>query len=456
MNRKDKTIYLLVIASLLLPLIVAAFKSYPLTIKAQALTPANTYDYFKTLITKSRTVSPALTDKEELVVDCSADYLLSKRLSNKKLSLVCGKKVPKATATPKPTVKPTVTATTPSATIIPTNTTTIAPTSIGGTNPGNWSSQMGRWAPNTLFDTCTKEQHDAYNITGPDGKTYPTWHPATGPAGCRFGHEHGADPRTSLADNSMPAFGYVGEQMGMIEPHAGFKVFIINKGTVFEGKAAPASWRSVFHMGTAGVKRYTEQFHSEEFDYVTSDGTGRYLHTYGMADTGNGTGSTCTNPRDGGRDFSTVGCNDPYEIWGKGFSIKHPKDPFTDIQHVRAHIGGAVAAFDPILTRDPSDNTRILYSHTYYNGNTSIDPASPQGDFQGCARELYTQAFFDNQTGTKPDIANVYYTDVWGTVKSTSPGLGLLKQEIATVNSRDDSLFKYREDFCGNSIHAPN
>lgn len=57
------------------------------------------------------------------------------------------------------------------------------------------------WTP-TEYDTCTAELHASYNIVGPDGKIYPTWHPAqvTDPATgklCSFGHEHGADPATS-------------------------------------------------------------------------------------------------------------------------------------------------------------------------------------------------------------------------------------------------------------------
>jgi hypothetical protein len=56
------------------------------------------------------------------------------------------------------------------------------------------SLAFGIWNPGPK-DTCTKEQHDAYTVVGPDGKLYPTWHPPTGPGRCTFGHEHGLDPR---------------------------------------------------------------------------------------------------------------------------------------------------------------------------------------------------------------------------------------------------------------------
>ena len=58
------------------------------------------------------------------------------------------------------------------------------------------SRAFGIWNPGPN-DTCTKEQHDAYSVVGPDGKLYPTWHPPTGPGGCTFGHEHGRDPHGS-------------------------------------------------------------------------------------------------------------------------------------------------------------------------------------------------------------------------------------------------------------------
>ena len=65
-------------------------------------------------------------------------------------------------------------------------------------SPDNSPNAMsfGVWTPSGR-DTCTKEQHDAFSVIGPDGKRYPTWHPPTGPNGCTFGHEHGRDPRQS-------------------------------------------------------------------------------------------------------------------------------------------------------------------------------------------------------------------------------------------------------------------
>jgi hypothetical protein len=60
------------------------------------------------------------------------------------------------------------------------------------------AASYGIWTP-SRFDTCTKAQHDAYFVIGPDGKKYPTWHPPIDPVtGCSFGHEHGRDPKQSV------------------------------------------------------------------------------------------------------------------------------------------------------------------------------------------------------------------------------------------------------------------
>lgn len=115
------------------------------------------------------------------------------------------------------------------------------------------------WTP-TEYDTCPASLHEQYRTVGPDGKYYPTWHPAqvvdpaTGQL-CSFGHEHGADPSTSdiyewVSGFYAPAdlvegepmglpFGYTSEELdnhvhehgGMSmrhEDNSGHKVFLAN------------------------------------------------------------------------------------------------------------------------------------------------------------------------------------------------------------------------------------
>lgn len=307
-------------------------------------------------------------------------------------------------------------------------------------------------------DACSAAVHDAYTTPGPDGQSYPTWHPPIDPAsGCSFGHEHGADPRTSTANNTLPPFGYVASLDGMSEPHQGFKVFVVHLGEPVDIAGAmtpsPVEGRLVFHMGTAAVGRYTNQFHSMLFDEVHPDG--RAMHLQGMADTGSGIGSTCDIPRKGGRDFSTVGCNDAYEIWSFKFKVIHPDDPYTAVDQVRATGMGAVAAFDPITTRDPSDNSRLLYTEVYRSGPQAADPLSPLARYRGCNRESYLQSYWWNSS-SRPGSSATYWTDVHGHVNKAGQAPGLLRQDVTQSARSSLPQLKQRVNSCDPTTHSPN
>jgi hypothetical protein len=393
----------------------------------------------------------ALAPGDSLTVSC--DTRLSGRVRGKQSVIECipGTVVTQPTATQ---IAATATALPPTATqAIPTATqaiptaTALPPTAVLPT-----ATPSGQQQP-VAGQQCPDWVHDQYVVVGPDGNTYRTWHPPVDQQyGCYFGHEHGADPRTSRADNTMPAFGYAGALAGFNEPHEAFKVFVLNAGQVADdGRQITADYRFVFHMGTSRPGRFTTQFHSMEYDYIARDGTGREAHAYGMADTGTARGSTCDSPRKGGRDFATLGCADPYEIWTFQFSIAHPQDEWRDPQHVRAYLSGSVAAFDPITTRDPADETRLIFTQDYLRPGSGIDPRSPQAEFQGCNREAYGGPNFWANAG-KP---TVYYTDPYGNVQP-GPGPGLIEQRISAVESRTNEIFKYPQSFCGNSIRFPN
>jgi hypothetical protein len=228
-----------------------------------------------------------------------------------------------------------------------------------------------------------------------------------------------------------------------------------------DGRVVPGSYRIVFHMGTSGITRYTEDFHSLMYDYVAADGTGRVAHVAGMADTGDSSlnGSTCDMPRRGGRDFSTIDCDDAYEIWGFAFSVMHPDDPFRDPTHVRLYVSGSMAVFDPVLTRDPNDNTRVLYTQTYRGDpfdfgrgdGTQVDPLSADAYYQGCQREAYGGPNYWNNRGNP----TVYYSDVFGNVQP-GPGPGRIQQVISSTYSGSNELFKTRHDHCAYGLVAPN
>jgi hypothetical protein len=387
--------------------------------------------------------SPAMARTDFMMSDAG-----SRSAPQLKVSYTLPQQVPPTNTPTAPS--PTATTVPPTATPSPTHTHTATATTAP---TGTASLGYGTWTPGPL-DTCTKAIHDSYFVIGADGKKYATWHPAVDPAtGCSFGHEHGADPRTSQADNTLPAFGYAAEQMGMLEPHVGFKVFVIDRSVdCMEGGCSPAHYRFVLHMGTSGVKRYTEQFHSAEYDYVAADGTGREFHINLMGNTGNGTGSTCTSPRDGGKDFSTVGCNDTYEIWNSiTLGIMHPNDPYVGALQSRLWVTFSMAVFDPVTTRDPNDNTRLLYSQNHYYPNSGVDPLSTAAAFHGCDREAYGGPNYFNNAGQP----TVYWTDAHGQVVPQGTA-GAIQQMVAAVDNGSAEIFKFRAPTCSAGVHAPN
>ena len=289
-------------------------------------------------------------------------------------------------------------------------------------------------------------------VTGPDGQLYRTWHPQTAPLDpanlslglCAFAHEHGDDPRTSLANAALPPFGYVGALAGHDEAHEGFKVFVANQGTVNdEGRAAQTSTRLVFHMGTGGVKRYTMPHHSLMFDLVAPDG--HFVHIQGMADTKQ-VGSICDRDRtssdnnsanDVGRTVMVIkgaGCDvgSLYEIWSIVLNVAN-----------RLQVNVATAAFDPITAMNPNDKTQLIYTATQY-----------PGEYHGCNRESYAgPVYWYNRGG-----ATVYYTDAFGVEMPNGP----LKQEISAHNdlgikmSPDQTQFKLHTSQCAPGLGLKN
>lgn len=134
---------------------------------------------------------------------------------------------------------------------------------------------FGLWSPGQ-FDSCTKEQHDAYAVLGPDGKVYPTWHPPTGPGGCSFGHEHGRDPSGSdlYGDTGGLPFGVANEMLAISDPanprdedHFGHKVEWENDIELEFRGAGSAIFTVVcdvltkFHQGTHSKDAFTNNVH---------------------------------------------------------------------------------------------------------------------------------------------------------------------------------------------------
>jgi hypothetical protein len=171
----------------------------------------------------------------------------------------------------------------------------------------------------------------------------------------------------------MPAFGYWD---GGVEPHTGFKVHVVNEGTVNdEGSRSLDSHRVVFHMGTGGVGRFSTRLHSIEVDVVSSNygrvgGISGPIHVGGMADTG-GVGSICQDPRPGRVVMVTIGCptQSAYEIWATKLATGGNTIHFSP------------AVFDPATRMDPNAPTLLLLT-----GGS------------GCSREFYFGPVFTPNT----------------------------------------------------------
>jgi hypothetical protein len=134
------------------------------------------------------------------------------------------------------------------------NTFTVLFAEASGTPPAPPQVPAGRDAPRPN-ETCPTWVHDQYVTTGPDGKTYPTWHRQIDPIyWCYFRHEHGSDPEL-FAPGYKPAYGYVSAAAGANEGHAGFKSYAFDPGTGYR-------WLISHHFGTASIDRACARFHA--------------------------------------------------------------------------------------------------------------------------------------------------------------------------------------------------
>ena len=166
---------------------------------------------------------------------------------------------------------------------------TAACSSDSAVNPADAtpSRAFSIWSPGP-HESCTKEQHDAYAVVGPDGKLYPTWHPPTGPGGCSFGHEHGRDPHGSnLYDGAggLP-FGVANEALAVSDPanpgtrttwatrSSGRTAWTCSSrapgGAIFTGKCDVLT---KLHQGTHSKDAFTNNLHELVYHIKCSDGT---------------------------------------------------------------------------------------------------------------------------------------------------------------------------------------
>jgi hypothetical protein len=112
--------------------------------------------------------------------------------------------------------------------------------------------------------TCPSWVHEQYVATGPDGRTYPTWHPQIDPVyWCYFRHEHGSDPAL-FSPKYQPVYGYAAAAMGDNEPHPGFKSYVFDDGLAHR-------WLITHHFGTGSIDRVCTRYHTVDIAVI---GTG--------------------------------------------------------------------------------------------------------------------------------------------------------------------------------------
>jgi len=151
-----------------------------------------------------------------------------------------------------------------------------------------FARSYGIWTPSGT-DTCSREIHDRYSAVGPDGYLYPTWHPPIDRAtGCRFGHEHGRDPRGSdLFEEVGPIpFGYANQALDTFDPftsrhedHVGHKVEWENDVRLAYNGGAGAVLEvtcdvlTKLHQGTHSKDAFTNNLHELVYHIRCNDGT---------------------------------------------------------------------------------------------------------------------------------------------------------------------------------------
>jgi hypothetical protein len=366
------------------------------------------------------------------------------------------------------------------------------------------------WEPGPR-DSCSKEIHDAYSVTGPDGLLYPTWHPPVDPVtGCTFGHEHGRDPSGSdlfptvgpipfgLANQHLLASGFAGERH---EDHVGHKIEWENdvEMQIRGGGGAALDVRCdilvKLHQGTHSPDAFTNNLHELAYHIRCTDGTGfsvTLLTPIGDAgqlvvscDRGRkvaaGAPTPLSSPDGGGkRAIPDASCIREHVLRSDGSRPRFDRalrESWEIGGRIRAEGGRTLVRFNPYFqVRDPSrffdpalqkDLGRPvdLCTRPELAGRdrcegvpadgsvTWDDPASP---FKG------TRRFVDvNANRVKnADGPTTWYTDPLGHGGQPLPFPGSIRQWIADIdNSALDlhgPVLARNRDYDAPGVHAPN
>ena len=220
---------------------------------------------------------------------------------------------------------------------------------------------------------CAKWVHDSYTAEH-GGRSWPTWHPPRDPRHhCAFGHEHGSNPRAFrfFGRTGMPAFGPIGAHVAGDEPHAGFKVFVVNDDR--KGLA----WTVVLHQGSGSPRLGTVRFHSLELWLFRLKGARLLAHTRLMADFGEAIPNCPEAPlAPSMRLLPSPGCESVYEEWDTALDVGGA---------LRAGPGFAI---DNAITQfDPANPERLVFNKPFACGPN--DPAGWNSYCKGDKRTVF-------------------------------------------------------------------
>jgi hypothetical protein len=355
----------------------------------------------------------ALAPGDSLTVSC--DTRLSGRVRGKQSVIEC---IPGAVGT-----QPTATQAVPTATALPPVATQALPTAtaLPPTAVVPTATPSGQQQP-VAGQLCPDWVHDQYVATAPDGKAYRTWHPPTDARyGCWFGHEHGSDP--SLLPNigavGMPVFGYTSAQIGLTEPHVGYKVYVV------DDRDRGIWWMLTFHQGTSGAARAFARFHTLDIAVVRASDGAVIANTHLMGDTGNAVrkcdmhgpiipGSGTQGEGGAVKVIPTSDCaTDVYESWA---SFTHVGNLFTFQGALDIDNGATVLAAQPNGTYSTTD---FIYTASLIC--PGIDPLKPGNDCDrfGDKRSINNPRMaFQNTSGS-----NILWTDVYGNLMASGQGI---------------------------------
>ena len=312
---------------------------------------------------------------------------------------------------------------------------------------------------------CPASVHDQYVATGPDGKTYPTWHPPTDPAsGCWFGHEHGDDPTGSPALEGRPVlFGFANARTDIEEAHVGFKV---SRWDTIHHRNAPnhegAFVVMVIHQGSAGANRFTTTHHEVDVDYLNPR-DGRAVHVKLMAPFGTlkvGCGANdpsmlldlAQDTSGGVRQIAADHCFDtpniPYEDWLTALYVGDDGKGGW-----RAYLDPHFAIFNPNTYCQPNGPGCTL-AHSDDRAQTGLDPLGPESQFKGTKRETYLNQIWVDNAGGSPEV----WTDAFG--KLAAPGApDAIAQYVCTLDLRprgNSAAFGADRVHDDGTVRAPN